>query len=66
MPFPSVSGMLYLDFVHARWLGVAVLQHSVYDDDDADDYDDNTDDDHDNNYDISMIYRWYSYIIAML
>ena len=30
------------------------------------DYDDNTDDDHDNNYDISMKYRWYSYIIAML
>ena len=34
------------------------------------DYDDNTDVDHDNNYDIyddlSMIYRWYSYIIAML
>ena len=30
------------------------------------DYDDNTDDDHDNNNDISMIYRWYSYIIAML
>ena len=30
------------------------------------DYDDNTDDDHDNNNDISMIYRWSSYIIAML
>ena len=30
------------------------------------DYDDNTDDDLDNNNDISMIYRWYSYIIAML
>ena len=30
------------------------------------DYDDNTDDDHDNNNDISMIYRWYNYIIAML
>ena len=30
------------------------------------DYDDNTDDDHDNKYDISMVYRWYSYIIAML
>ena len=30
------------------------------------DYDDNTDDDHDNNNDISMIYRWYSYNIAML
>ena len=30
------------------------------------DYDDNTDDDHDNNNDISMIYRWHSYIIAML
>ena len=30
------------------------------------DYDDNTDDDHDNNNYISMIYRWYSYIIAML
>ena len=30
------------------------------------DHDDNTDDDHDNNNDISMIYRWYSYIIAML
>ena len=30
------------------------------------DYDDNTDDDHGNNNDISMIYRWYSHIIAML
>ena len=30
------------------------------------DYDDNTDDDHDNNNDISMIFWWYSYIIAML
>ena len=30
------------------------------------DYDDNTDDDQDNNKDISMIYRWYSYIKAML
>ena len=30
------------------------------------DYDGNTDDDHDNNYDISMIHRWYSYVIAML
>ena len=30
------------------------------------DYDDNTDDDHDNNNDISMIYRWYTYIITML
>ena len=34
------------------------------------DYNDNTDDDHDNNNDIyddlSMIYRWYSYVIAML
>ena len=34
------------------------------------DYDDSTDDDHDNNYDIyddlSMIYRWYGYVIAML
>ena len=38
------------------------------------DYDDNTDDDHDNNYDIyrlsindlSLIYRWYSYVITML
>ena len=30
------------------------------------DYDDNTDDDHDINNDISMIYRWYYYIIAML
>ena len=33
-------------------------------------YDDNTDDDHDNNNDIyghvSMIYRWYSHVIAML
>ena len=29
------------------------------------DYDDNTDDDHDNNNDMPMIYRWYSYIIAM-
>ena len=28
------------------------------------DYDDNADDDHDNNYDISMIYRWYSYVIG--
>ena len=30
------------------------------------DYDDNTDDDHDYNNNVSMIYRWYSYIIAML
>ena len=30
------------------------------------DYDDNTHDDHDNNNDISMIYRWCSYVIAML
>ena len=30
------------------------------------DYDDNTDDDHDNNNDISMIYRWYSHVIAIL
>ena len=30
------------------------------------DYDDKTDDDHDNSNDISMINRWYSYIIAML
>ena len=41
----------------------------VYVDDehvDNHEYDDNTDDDHDNNNDISMIYRWYSYIIAIL
>ena len=30
------------------------------------DYDDNTDDDHDNNNDISTIYRWYNYVIAMV
>ena len=37
---------------------------------DNNDYDDNTDDYHHNNYDIyddiSMIYRWYSYVIEML
>ena len=37
---------------------------------DSHDYDDNTDSDHDNNNDIyghiSMIYRWYSQVVAML
>ena len=47
--------------------------HVTYADDehvDNRDYDDTTDDDHDNNNDIyghiSMIYRWYSHVLAML